>query len=288
MYDRVNIINELINAYWMENECEPFSASETALFFFLLWRAGMKDWDIPFKCSTSYISRSIKLSRQSVIAARKALYQRGLIYFNKGNINGDVPKYLVTTNPDEWKETFAPVSKNDDSISPSKLTGKSQGSSPDPLSADKTDKLTPNLIVGLTADFTGKLTANLNNQDIKTERLNSSSTGAIIYPHSNKNSGDTDNSALSLDELENILMHDEKWQSSILSLLSNQFPITTDDIKRNISLFFKRQRSQGKESREENDCRNHFYNWLKIQLAQKAKSGHKLDANSNYHDKNDN
>ena len=186
MYDRVNI-NELINAYWMENECEPFSASETALFFFLLWRAGMKDWEISFKCSTSYISRSIKLSRQSVIAARDALYRRGLIYFTKGDINGDVPKYLVTTNPDEWKETFAPVSKNDDSISPSKLTGKSQGSSSDPLSADKTDKLTPDLIVGLTADFTGDVTKGLNVKSNQTEEINPSQNNNLTEPSFDRN-----------------------------------------------------------------------------------------------------
>ena len=275
MHDRVNI-NELINAYWKENECEPFSASETALFFFLLWRAGMKDWEIPFKCSTSYISRSIKISRQSVIAARETLYRRGLIYFTKGNINGDKPKYLVTTNPDEWKETFVPVSQNDVSTTPIKLTDCSTV----PLSGGKTDSLT--------SSFTGDVTNELKENGNHDTGRNTSLKDSIKEPETNKNRDEKSNPVLSLDELEKILMNDKKWQSSILSLLSKQFPLSIEELKSSLTVFFRNQRYQGKDSREENDCRNHFYYWLRKQLEQKFKTAYKVIDHSNNPVKNDN
>lgn len=76
-------IYELMHAFWQENEYEPFSTAEIALFFFLE-RANCQQWIMPFKCSTAIVCRSIKVAKQTFLTARLKLSERGLITFAKG------------------------------------------------------------------------------------------------------------------------------------------------------------------------------------------------------------
>lgn len=89
----------LIHAFWNENEYEPFSTSEIALYFFLIDRANSRRWEMPFKCPTSTISRSIQVTRQTVVNARESLRKRNLITYTKGTGKGSFPLYsLVLTD----------------------------------------------------------------------------------------------------------------------------------------------------------------------------------------------
>lgn len=95
-------IYELMHAFWQENEYEPFSTAEIALFFFLLERANCRRWKMPFKCSTSLVCRSIKVAKQTFLSARLKLSERGLITFIQGKGNAMAPAYTVISEPDKW------------------------------------------------------------------------------------------------------------------------------------------------------------------------------------------
>lgn len=66
-------IYEIMQRFWRENEYEPFSTAEIAMYFFLINRANIRRWQMPFKCPTSVISSAIQVTRQTVVNARESL-----------------------------------------------------------------------------------------------------------------------------------------------------------------------------------------------------------------------
>ena len=95
---------ELFTAFWKENDYEPFSSAQIAVYFYLIYRANSHNWEMPFKCSTTLISHSLKLSQQAVIQARDGVQKRGLIKFSKGNARKESPLYTLILDPIKWKE----------------------------------------------------------------------------------------------------------------------------------------------------------------------------------------
>lgn len=93
---------ELMHEFWKENDYEPFPASATALFFFLLDRANSRHWNMPIRCPTTLISRALMVSEQTVLNSRIALYKRGIITFTKGQGNTVAPSYYIITDPKDW------------------------------------------------------------------------------------------------------------------------------------------------------------------------------------------
>lgn len=92
-------IYEVMQRFWRENEYEPFSTTEIALYFFLIDRANSRRWQMPFKCPTSVISTAIQVTRQTVVNARESLRARNLIIYTKGTGKGSHPLYsLVFTD----------------------------------------------------------------------------------------------------------------------------------------------------------------------------------------------
>ncbi len=89
----------LMQRFWRENEYDPFSTAEIAMYFFLIDRANRRRWEMPFKCPTSAVSAAIKVTRQSVVNARESLRERNLITYSKGTSKGSYPMYsLVLTD----------------------------------------------------------------------------------------------------------------------------------------------------------------------------------------------
>ena len=93
---------ELMHEFWKENDYEPFPASATALFFFLLDRANSRHWNMPIRCPTTLISRALMVSEQTVLNSRIALYKRGIITFTKGQGNTVAPSYYIITDSKDW------------------------------------------------------------------------------------------------------------------------------------------------------------------------------------------
>ena len=107
----------LMQRFWQENEYEPFSTAEIALYFFLIDRANSRRWQMPFKCPTSVISTAIQVTRQTVVNARESLNARKFITYTKGTGKGSHPMYsLILTDglteclTDELTETLQDVS----------------------------------------------------------------------------------------------------------------------------------------------------------------------------------
>lgn len=87
---------DLSNRFWQENEYCSFSISATALYFFLLHRANMRRWQMPFRCPTEVIRMQLKTTRQNVVKAREELQKRGFISFGPGTDKKNPPSYTIT------------------------------------------------------------------------------------------------------------------------------------------------------------------------------------------------
>lgn len=69
---------------WCSAMMSPMPASEIALFAYLVNESNKRYWKMPFVCSTTRICDDLRLSRQTVITARKHLAERKLISFIEG------------------------------------------------------------------------------------------------------------------------------------------------------------------------------------------------------------
>lgn len=141
-------IYEIMQRFWRENEYEPFSTAEIALYFFLIDRANTRRWQMPFKCPTSVISTAIQVTRQTVVNARESLRARNLISYTKGSGKSSHPMYsLVLT---------------------------------DGLTECLTDELTETLQDGSTVGLSDSLTPyNIEDRNIKDKNYSSNKTGDV-------------------------------------------------------------------------------------------------------------
>lgn len=171
-------IYELMHAFWQENEYEPFSTAEIALFFFLLERANCRRWKMPFKCSTALVCRSIKVAKQTFLTARLKLSDRGLITFIQGKGNAMAPAYTVISEPDKWTN-------------------------------GNTDEQTENETEELTDSQTDSQTDSLPTYNIKDNNIQDKD----IISLNNKGRADE---ILSFDELEKLFLADTTWHDEIL------------------------------------------------------------------------
>lgn len=73
-----------MNQLWRSAMMSPMPASEIALFAYLVNESNKRYWKMPFVCSTTRICDDLRLSRQTVITARKHLAERKLISFIEG------------------------------------------------------------------------------------------------------------------------------------------------------------------------------------------------------------
>lgn len=132
---------ELSNRFWQENEYEPFSVSEVALYFYLLHRANSRRWQMPLRCPTTMICCHLKTTRQNIIKAREALRRRGFLSFTPGKGKDAPSLYTIVGNPDPLS---APLS--------------------DELSGQLSDKMTNELTGELPHELSDKVTV-YNNKD---------------------------------------------------------------------------------------------------------------------------
>ncbi|MBO7137418.1 MAG: MarR family transcriptional regulator [Bacteroidaceae bacterium] len=106
---------DYMNQFWRASSMEYMSASEVALYAFIVNECNLHRWDMPVPCSTVRICEVLHMSKQTLCTARKNLARRGLITFTDGRSRHVPSKYSLL----EW-----------------------------------TDDLTVELTDGLTADFT--------------------------------------------------------------------------------------------------------------------------------------
>lgn len=85
---------------WRSAMMSPMPASEIALFAYLVNESNKRYWKMPFVCSTTRICDDLRLSRQTVITARKHLAERKLISFIEGKSRHVPSKYTML----EWTD----------------------------------------------------------------------------------------------------------------------------------------------------------------------------------------
>ena len=91
-------IYELLNRFWLENEYDPCSATEIALYFFLLNKANTRRWKMPFRCSTELIRMQLSTTRQNVLKAREGLHKKGFISFTRNRICNLIRQFICCLN----------------------------------------------------------------------------------------------------------------------------------------------------------------------------------------------
>lgn len=89
-----------MNQLWRSAMMSPMPASEIALFAYLVNESNKRYWKMPFVCSTTRICDDLRLSRQTVITARKHLAERKLISFIEGKSRHVPSKYTML----EWTD----------------------------------------------------------------------------------------------------------------------------------------------------------------------------------------
>lgn len=89
-----------MNQLWRSAMMSPMPASEIDLFAYLVNESNKRYWKMPFVCSTTRICDDLRLSRQTVITARKHLAERKLISFIEGKSRHVPSKYTML----EWTD----------------------------------------------------------------------------------------------------------------------------------------------------------------------------------------
>ena len=89
-----------MNQLWRSALLSPMPASEIALYAYLVNESNKRYWKMPFACSTTRICEDLRLSRQTVITARKHLAERKLIAFTEGKSRHLPSNYTLL----EWTE----------------------------------------------------------------------------------------------------------------------------------------------------------------------------------------
>ena len=226
-------IFELMNYFWFRNENEPCSLSEIALYHYLLFEANRQRWATPFKVSTQMIQARLNTSKQNVMKAREALTKRGLISYSKGEGKGKPALYTL------YLGTF------DDSKAPSQQ-----------LSQPLTQELSHELTQPLPATLTPTLPLS-NIKDENTEYVKKKEVGSPSPPSPDK-------VVLTLSELREKLLSDEPWQLNLSERLAVVgINLSGDSLRGKIIEFFDEQQEKGITEKEETDCRQYVFNWIR-------------------------
>lgn len=228
-------IFELMNYFWFRNENEPCSLSEMALYHYFLFEANRQHWVMPFKVSTQMIQARLNTSKQNVMKAREALMKRGLINYSKGEGKGKPALYTLYLDAPENKET-----------------------------------LSQQLSQPLTQKLPHELTRPLPLSDIKDENTQNVEKKKDSIPSPSS----SDKVVLTLSELREKLLSDEPWQLNLSERLAGiGINLSGDSLKGKIKEFFDEQKGKGVTEKEESDCREHVFNWIRYHANKKINYG---------------
>ena len=225
-------IYDLINNFWLRNEYNQCSLSEVALYFCLLHEANRQHWASPFKASTQMLTARLGTSNQNIMKAREGLMRRGLITFSKGEGKGKPALYTLNLN----------TSEND--------------AQPQPLPQTLTQKVTQELTQVATETLTPSLT--LLNKKEEDTILIEKKDATITHSSSQQKV------LLTLDDLQAKLLDDAEWQAGLSKrLVAVGIPLSSKALRGKIIEFFDDQRGRNVTHKEEADCRNYVFNWIK-------------------------
>ena len=225
-------IYDYLICFWLKNEYDQCSLSEIALYFCLLHEANRQHWMSPFKASTQMLMVRRGTRKHNVMKTREAMMLRGLISYNKGDGKGKPALYTLLLNSAEK----------------------------DQQSQELTQPLTQKMTPVMTQKVTETLPPALSLSNKKEE----DTINAVRKDESSTPSPSQSNKELTLDELQEKLLADTEWMSGLSKRLTAVgFNLSGDNLRGKINEFFDDLRSRKITHKEENDCRNYVFNWIK-------------------------
>ena len=224
---------DVINQFWREHEKMYFSPSEIAFYFFIANECNRCFWSMPVACPTEYVCNQLKLSKQAIINARNALAKRGLIDYDKGKRGTKAPLY-----------TICELTK--------KLTNR--------LTNDLTNDLTNGLATYKEDKDKDKDKDKNINIDTRKERIKERNGNVEPIVNNLKES----QKMVPVSELRELLLTDLAWQNELLDMLAAQdITFGINSLKDKLLDFFNMLEKHGIKEKEEGDCRQFVYYWIK-------------------------
>lgn len=268
----MNIVNYM-NHFWLNNQYEPCSPSETALYHYLLFEAERQQWAMPFRIPTQMVMTYTGISKQGVKDARESLRKRGFITYSKGEGKGRPALYsLVHNNTNELHTqqyrritasqsvTDSKTQKMTEDVTQQLSSGPTQELSQE-LTHESTQTETQESTMTDTQDLTQGLT-----EDLPQELIPELPHEAPLYnaPESTKESAQSLPQELPLSELRTILLNDTSWHDEMIRQLANDgISIDHTVLTRRIAGFLDWQEKLGVLERAETDCRSHILNSIR-------------------------
>ena len=268
----MNIVNYM-NHFWFQNQYDPCSPSETALYHYLLFEAERQQWTMPFRIPTQMVMTYTGISRQGVKDARESLRKRGFITYSKGEGKGSPALYsLVHNNTNELHTqqyrcitasqsvTDSKTQKMTEDVTQQLSSGPTQELSQE-LTHESTQTETQESTLTDTQDLTQGLT-----EDLPQELIPELPHEAPLYnaPESTQGSAQSLPQKLPLSELRTILLNDTSWHDEMIRQLANDgISIDHTVLTRRIAGFLDWQEKPGVLERAETDCRSHILNSIR-------------------------
>ena len=268
----MNIVNYM-NYFWLNNQYEPCSPSETALYHYLLFEAERQQWAMPFRIPTQMVMTYTGISKQGVKDARESLRKRGFITYSKGEGKGRPALYsLVHNNTNELHTqqyrritasqsvTDSKTQKMTEDVTQQLSSGPTQELSQE-LTHESTQTETQESTLTDIQDLTQGLT-----EDLPQELIPELPHEAPLYnaPESTKESAQSLPQKLPLSELRTILLNDTSWHDEMIRQLANDgISIDHTVLTRRIAGFLDWQEKLGVLERAETDCRSHILNSIR-------------------------
>ena len=260
----MNIVNYM-NHFWLNNQYEPCSPSETALYHYLLFEAERQQWTMPFRIPTQMVMTYTGISKQGVKDARESLKKRGFITYTKGEGKGRPALYSLVLNDtdEEYTQQYHRITSSQNAT-----YSKTQE-----VVQDVTQRVPQEPIQELPQDLTHESTQN-ETQDLTKEQTPELSYEASQYktPEPSQElpqrtpakSNQSMSQKLPLSELRTILLNDKPWHDVIIRQLANDgISIDYTVLTRRIAGFLDWQEKQGILERGEADCRSHILNSIR-------------------------
>lgn len=118
----------LVNTFWDKNLTEPSSATEIALYYFLLHLCNKGRWKEPFRAANNSICSSLIITEKTLIRARNHLSEKGLIKYKSNKGRKHLTNYfIIKTYQKNWNNSSISDSISDSNIPPKALLGKQLG-----------------------------------------------------------------------------------------------------------------------------------------------------------------
>lgn len=260
----MNIVNYM-NHFWLNNQYEPCSPSETALYHYLLFEAERQQWTMPFRIPTQMVMTYTGISKQGIKDARESLKKRGFITYTKGEGKGRPALYSLVLNDtdEEYTQQYHRITSSQNAT-----YSKTQE-----VVQDVTQRVPQEPIQELPQDLTHESTQN-ETQDLTQEQTPELSHEASQYktPEPSQElpqrtpakSNQSMSQKLPLSELRTILLNDKPWHDVIIRQLANDgISIDYTVLTRRIAGFLDWQEKQGILERGEADCRSHILNSIR-------------------------